>query len=529
MADPADVLRDPTRLASLHETALLDSGPEEAFDRLTRLAARLLRTPAAMVSLVDGHRQVFKSVSRNNGGAPLPHEIPLAHSICKHTVVAGEPLQIDDIAGDPRFGDSPARALGVGAYLGIPLVTRTGLALGTLCVTDREPRTWTQDDVDALSELADVAMGEIEHRRAEAAARRTQETLLAAEEMFRGIVEQSLAGIYVVQNDRFTYVNPGFAEIFGYARDDLMGGMHVLEIVADDERESAAAGLSRRMHADATNFRSTFRGRRADGSEVHVEVHGTRAEVDGTAAIIGVLLDVTERVRAEAERETATAARDRFYAMVSHELRTPISAIMLYHELLITEVYGKLDEAQLEALQRAQRSASHLLELINDLLDLSKLQAGKMEPRVEDVDVADVVENVVLTVAPLAREQGCELSLRIARRPLQIVGDARRVRQIVLNLVSNAVKFGEGRPVEVRAAPVTRGVVVEVADHGRGIAAADVPRIFEDFVQLGDGSDEGTGLGLPIARRLAALLGGSLEVDSEPGVGSTFRLFLPNG
>jgi signal transduction histidine kinase len=300
-------------------------------------------------------------------------------------------------------------------------------------------------------------------------------------------------------------------------------------VVAADERESAAAGLSRRMHADAANFRSTFRGRRADGSDVHVEVHGTRAEVDGTAAIIGVLLDVTERVRAEAERETATAARDRFYAMVSHELRTPISAIMLYHELLITEVYGKLDEAQLEALQRAQRSASHLLELINDLLDLSKLQAGKMEPRVEDVDVADVVENVVLTVAPLAREQGCELSLRIARRPLQIVGDARRVRQIVLNLVSNAVKFGEGRPVEVRAAPVTRGVVVEVADHGRGIAAADVPRIFEDFVQLGDGSDEGTGLGLPIARRLAALLGGSLEVDSEPGVGSTFRLFLPNG
>src|SRR3569623_1685581 len=104
--------------------------------------------------------------------------------------------------------------------------------------------------------------------------------------------------------------------------------------------------------------------------------------------------------------------------MVSHELRTPISAIMLYHELLMTEVYGPLDAAQREALGRAQRSATHLLELINDLLDLSKLQAGKMEPRVEEVDVAKLVESVHQSVLPLARDHGCELTLSISRRPL---------------------------------------------------------------------------------------------------------------
>jgi PAS domain S-box-containing protein len=527
MVEPAEVLRDPTRLAALRETELLDTGPEEAFDRLSRLAARLLRVPLAMVSLVDGERQVAKSLAAAPGAPALPREMPLAHSFCKHAVASGQPLRVGDALEDPRFRDNPAVALGLRAYLGIPLVTRAGHALGTLCVGDGAPREWSPEDVAALSELAGIAVEEIEHRRSEAQARRTEETLLAAEEMFRGIVEQSLAGIYVVQGDRFTYVNPGFAEIFGYPREVLMGGMHVLEIVREEDRESAAAGLTRRMREEDSTFRAAFRGRRADGGTVHVEVHGTRADVDGTPAIIGVVLDVSERVRAEGEREAATAARDRFYAMVSHELRTPISAIMLYHDLLLTEVYGALDAAQREALERAQRSAEHLLELINDLLDLSKLQAGKMQPRVEEVDVAELVDTVFLSVAPLAREYGSELSLHVLRRPLPVLGDARRIRQILLNLISNAVKFGEGHPVEVRAGQNGGGVVVEVADHGRGIAPGDVPRIFEDFVQLGDGSDEGTGLGLPIARRLAVLLGGSLEVDSEPGVGSTFRLFLP--
>jgi PAS domain S-box-containing protein len=527
MADPADVLRDPTRLAALRETELLDTGPEAEFDRLTRLAARLLGAPAAMLSLVAGDRQVFKSMT-GPATAGLPREIPLTHSFCKHAVVSGEALVVADAAQDPRFRDNPAvGALGLRAYLGVPLVTRGGQALGTLCVSEAVPRAWTADDVAALTDLAEVAVAEIERRRAEAEARRSEETLLAAEEMFRGIVEQSLAGIYVVQDERFIYVNPGFAEIFGYPREELMGGMHVLDLVEPDSRANAAAALMRRIQGDAPDFRTTFRGRRADGSAVNVEVHGTRAEVEGAPAVIGVLLDVSERVRAEAEREAATAARDRFYAMVSHELRTPISAIMLYHELLLTEVYGPLDAAQREALGRAQRSATHLLELINDLLDLSKLQAGKMEPRVEEVDVAEVVESVFLSVAPLAREHGCELALRVGRRPLPIVGDARRIRQILLNLISNAVKFGEGRPVEVRAGAVTRGVVVEVADHGPGISEENLPRIFDDFVQLGDGAGEGTGLGLPIARRLAELLGGRLEVESKEGVGSTFRLILP--
>ncbi|HEU4753355.1 MAG TPA: HAMP domain-containing sensor histidine kinase, partial [Armatimonadota bacterium] len=176
--------------------------------------------------------------------------------------------------------------------------------------------------------------------------------------------------------------------------------------------------------------------------------------------------------------------------------------------------------------ERSQLSARHLLDLINDLLDLSRLEAGRLETRVEDVETAGLVESVVASLAPLALEHGCHLTVHVARRPLVVLGDARRVRQILLNLLSNAVKFGHGQPVEVRLGPAAGGVLLAVCDHGPGIPPGDLERIFDEFVQVGE-PGVGTGLGLPIARRLAELQGGTLEVESHPGEGSTFRLFLP--
>ncbi|HEU0016026.1 MAG TPA: HAMP domain-containing sensor histidine kinase, partial [Longimicrobium sp.] len=186
-----------------------------------------------------------------------------------------------------------------------------------------------------------------------------------------------------------------------------------------------------------------------------------------------------------------------------------------------------LTPEQRDAVERSQRSAEHLLELINDLLDLSKLEAGKLETRVEDVEAVELAESVVGALSALAAEHGCTVCLEAAERPLNVTGDARRVRQILMNLLSNAIKFGRGAPVQVRLTPEPDGVRVEVRDHGPGIPQDDLERIFEEFVQLGDGDGTGTGLGLPIARRLAELQGGWLRVASAPGQGSTFTLFLP--
>ncbi|CAN5753335.1 hypothetical protein BH23GEM3_BH23GEM3_02990 [soil metagenome] len=235
---------------------------------------------------------------------------------------------------------------------------------------------------------------------------------------------------------------------------------------------------------------------------------------------------------AEAAREVAITARARFYAAMSHELRTPINAIIGYNDLLLASIYGTLNEQQLYGVDRAQRAARHLLELVNDILDLSKLEAGKMELQVELVSIPELIEDLFTTIRPLADEHGCTLSFSCEESSVVVHTDPRRVRQILLNILSNAIKFGQSKPVELRCGQTPeRGAVVEVLDHGPGIAAADLSRIFEEFVQLGHAphtGTTGTGLGLPISMRLAELLRGKLEVESTTGEGSVFRLVLPS-
>ena len=238
--------------------------------------------------------------------------------------------------------------------------------------------------------------------------------------------------------------------------------------------------------------------------------------------------DVSARKGAEREREAAVASRSRFYAAMSHELRTPINAILGYNDLILSGVYGTLDAKQEGALERAQRAARHLLDLVNDVLDLSKLEAGKVEVTAERCSIPDLVRDLFATVSPLAEEKGSDLRLVEDGTAAPVVTDPRRVRQILLNLLSNAIKFGRSGPVEVRVRPGgDGGVVAEVVDQGIGIAAEHLERVFEEFVQLPNVSRGGTGLGLPISRRLAELLGGRLEAESRAGEGSTFRVVLP--
>jgi len=226
--------------------------------------------------------------------------------------------------------------------------------------------------------------------------------------------------------------------------------------------------------------------------------------------------------------ERVMAARSRFYASMSHELRTPINAILGYNDLLLAGIYGDMEGEQLQGVERAQKAARHLRELVDDILDLSKMEAGKIELVEEEVCIPELISDLLATLTPFAREQECELELETEGSPPLIRTDGRRVRQILLNLVSNAIKFGRGRPVTVRCGKEPDGGVrVEVVDRGEGIPEEDLVRIFDEFVQLPSEAAGGTGLGLSISRRLAEVLGASLEAESTAGSGSTFRLTLP--
>jgi signal transduction histidine kinase len=195
---------------------------------------------------------------------------------------------------------------------------------------------------------------------------------------------------------------------------------------------------------------------------------------------------------------------------------------------MLDQVYGTLNEKQVRGVERTNRAAKHLLELVNDVLDLSKIEAGKIELQLESVVFPTLVEDLFVTVRPMADEHGSALSFEHDGAPISIISDPRRVRQILLNLLSNAIKFGRGKPIKVCTRVWgDRGVEIEVSDQGVGIAAADLDKIFDEFVQLALDRPEGTGLGLPISQRLAIILNGSLTVESEEGVGSTFVLRLP--
>jgi len=252
-----------------------------------------------------------------------------------------------------------------------------------------------------------------------------------------------------------------------------------------------------------------------------------RDEIGGLAADVNSMSDELKRVHRELE--LASEHKSQFLTNMSHELRTPLNAIIGFSEVLKEQMFGELNERQLAYVDDVLEAGQHLLSLINDLLDLAKIEAGRMELELSQVEIPDILRSAVSMHAERASRGGIELSLQTEPDKITISADERRVRQIVFNLVSNAVKFtpSSGR-VDISAMTGDGHVEIAVADTGSGIAAEDLEAIFEEFEQTAEGKQaEGTGLGLPLSRKLAELHGGRLWAESQPGKGSTFRFTLP--
>jgi signal transduction histidine kinase len=252
-----------------------------------------------------------------------------------------------------------------------------------------------------------------------------------------------------------------------------------------------------------------------------------RDEIGSLAAKVNRMNDELQRVYRELE--TASRHKSDFLATMSHELRTPLNAIIGFSEVLHEQMFGQLNERQLAYVDDVLEAGRHLLSLINDVLDLAKIEAGRMDLELSRVAISDLLHSAISMHAERASRGGVELALTTEPEEITITADERRVRQIVFNLLSNAVKFTptDGR-VDVSAHLNHSHVEVAVADTGPGIAPDEIESIFEEFEQTADGKQaEGTGLGLPLSRKLVELHGGRLWVESEPGQGSTFRFTLP--
>lgn len=237
-----------------------------------------------------------------------------------------------------------------------------------------------------------------------------------------------------------------------------------------------------------------------------------------------------ELTTANVRLEEATLAKSDFLASMSHELRTPLNTIIGFSNLLETGMAGELTPEQQKQIGMINGAGKHLLSLVNEVLDLASIEAGRVHIERELLDVSCAVREVVESLAVLAEEKGLDLSVTVYPGAEELVTDGRRLEQVLFNLLGNAIKFTESGSVRVDVHRDDTEIVFAVTDTGRGIPAEELPRVFEEFYQverLDIGKTEGTGLGLSVSKRLLELLGGTIAAQSEPGVGTTFTVRLP--
>lgn len=514
-ADPA-ALSTPARLAALESTGLLDAPPSPALERLTRMTARLIGAPTAVVSLVDRDRQYFAASTGLPASFAGARETPLSHSFCQHVVASAAPLVVNDAVAHPLVRDNGSTTdHGVRAYAGMPLRTSDGETLGSFCVFDERVREWTESDLALLQDLAQAAMTEIELRRSSRLLRdqgRELQTLLDTTDEL--VARLSPRG-------EMRYANAALRRLIG-EHPSVASPSELFTLVAPASRQTLQAAW-RRVLALEENVEVSLTLSPPGGLPVEVDVRFDPNVVKGRLAGVRFFgRDVTARRRTE-------RLKDEMIGIVSHELRTPIGSVQGALQLLARLLPADLPARERELLALASRNAERLLRLVNDLLDLERLESGAATVERHDVALADAFAAARDATLPQAEHAG--VALRCDDGGLRVSADADRVAQVVINLVGNAVKFSpQGGTVRVSARAESGMCEVHVADEGRGIPAEDLERVFERFAQVERGDAKqmgGTGLGLAIARAIVLGHGGRIWAESAVGHGSTFHFTLP--
>jgi PAS domain S-box-containing protein len=456
----------------------------------------------------------------------------------------GQAAVINDLRTDPGFEIWRDRAsqYGYRSVVGLPLRCE-GALIGALSIYATERDAFHPEELRLLEELAgDLSYG-IEARRRRLQQALTEEAALHAANEFRTLFDSASDAIFITDFDgRFLEANQAACQRLGYRRDELLN-MKVPDIDSTANEPWLAEQFAQ-LAAQGTVLLETVHVCR-DGTEIPVEINSRVFQYRQEPANLCVVRDISDRKRAEdearlrslemerarTEAENANRAKSQFLANVSHEIRTPMNGIIGMTGLLLDE---SLTPQQREFAETIRGSANALLGIVNDVLDLSKIEAGKMVIEPVAFDLIGCLEEVGGLMAPQACAKGLSYRFEPQTPSRYVWGDAGRIRQIVLNLVSNAIKFTDRGETVLRIASSPSGpdkalFTISVTDTGMGIPADQLPLLFRKFAQVDSSpakKHEGTGLGLAISRQLAELIGGTLTVTSEMGKGATFVLSL---
>jgi PAS domain S-box-containing protein len=543
--------RQDIRLRAFYEVTARSGDIDSQLSAALEVGVNLLGLEIGVITRTDGDVYTVLHAHSADGSIQRGQKLLPSQTYCDLTYQVNDLVAIENM-GESPYKDSACYALmGMETYIGVPLMVY-GQRFGTLSFVGRAPRRepFTAFDKDFFLLIGQWVSSLLERQQDEIALRQSRERLLQIANSLEGAIYE-----FFVDGDvwRIGFITQGIYMVAGITPEEIMADFNAFARLIHPEDLKPFFQSINAVLIDRSNWH--FEGRlyhkqtgelrwwRADSMPTF--------EADGRVVFKGIIFDITDRRRAEeqvqrqnealvkANRELAVARRQaevasklksQFLATMSHELRTPLNAIIGYTQLQLAGMVGAMTPEQLAYQERILVNAQHLLHLINEVLDLSKIEAGRLELAEKPFSLRACLGEVMTQNKVLADSKGLAFTLEVDERlPETIIGDYGRVKQIIINLVSNAIKFTDRGSVTVSAELADANTWrIRVADTGVGIPPHQQEVIFDEFLQAENGLDRGgTGLGLAIVRKLVLTMRGNIRLSSEVGRGSTFTVTLP--
>jgi PAS domain S-box-containing protein len=522
------------RLAAVRDLNLLGTSPEERFDRITQIVLRVFSAPVAGIALVDKNRVWYKSIQ-----GLQETSIPRASSFEDKNLSANEVYIVKDAFSNSQFEENPhvSREAKIRFYAGVTLKAPNGEKVGTLFVADRMPRSPSEVEITTLRSLAYWAELEIKDYQSGVSYVLTQEELskknrelaesIAKNEAMLENIGDGIIGI----NDggEITYVNKQTENMLGVSEDDLVGKMliHVVSLVdekgnqvATENRPIRTALLAKKKVVSRDWFYV-----RNDGSKFAVAITATPVVLHGKViGGVNVFRDVSREYEID-------KMKTEFISLASHQLRTPLALMKWFSEMLLDNDAGPLNDDQRELINNIYQSNERMIQLVNSLLNISRIESGRIIIDPKPTDLKKLVEEVISELKPKIEEKKHHLAVSVHGHLPEINIDPKLVRHVYMNLISNAIKYTpHGGEITVIISKSGNEVISQVSDNGYGIPKHQYDKVFTKFFR-GENVikivTEGTGLGLYLTKAIVESSGGKIWFESEEGKGTTFWFILP--